>query len=486
MAKGTSKPKPKHKPADKEAFKPRVHVRMYLHGLGDCFLLRFETEEDHFCDVLIDCGIYKASPDASELMNEVVDDVIKTTGNRLDVLVVTHEHWDHISGFSQALKKFKSMKIGEVWQAWTENPKDPLAKELRKKYENSATALVHLARTAARAHGATPAPALDDAFSVLGFFGIDKEGDEGDAYDKIREFLASNNPRYFLPGAVEPLGTTGVKVFVLGPPANETTLRSENIAKKDAYEKQLAFFEGFDALLGAVGAGLSDDPQADRANRPFRLNQEIPFDAARESEFFQNMYAFAPHHPEAFRSIDDLAHDSIGQLALRMDRYINNTSLVLAFRLPSGQVLLFPGDAQGGNWKSWADPKQPLKFESERTDAHELLARTVLYKVAHHGSHNATPRTYGLELMTHPELRALVPVDHAIAEQARYGEMPLVAIMNALRTKTGGAVFRSDGARDDLPEGAFRFAEKELSIRTTKDGTPFERPLYCETAFDLD
>jgi hypothetical protein len=58
--------------------------------------------------------------------------------------------------------------------------------------------------------------------------------------------------------------------------------------------------------------------------------------------------------------------------------------------------------------------------------------------------------------------------------------------MNALRTKTGGAVFRSDGAPDDLPEGTFRFADKALSIRTKKDGKPFDRPLYCETAFDLD
>jgi hypothetical protein len=43
-----------------------------------------------------------------------------------------------------------------------------------------------------------------------------------------------------------------------------------------------------------------------------------------------------------------------GRLALQLDSDTNNTSLVLAFELgKSGRVLLFPGDAQVGNWLSW-------------------------------------------------------------------------------------------------------------------------------------
>ena len=126
-----AKAKPRSKAGGKAAFRPQVHVRMYCHGLGDCFLLRFETGKDEFTHVLVDCGIYKASPDAGKLMDEVVDDIVETTGNRLDVLVVTHEHWDHMSGFYQALKKFEDMDIGETWLAWTEDPKDRLANQLR-------------------------------------------------------------------------------------------------------------------------------------------------------------------------------------------------------------------------------------------------------------------------------------------------------------------------------------------------------------------
>src|SRR4029077_5438631 len=95
---------------------------------------------------------------------------------------------------------------------------------------------------------------------------------------------------------------------------------------------------------------------------------------ARQSEFFQTLYGFDADHSEAFRSIDDLAYDTLGSLALRMYNYITNTSLVLAVLLPGGNVLLFPGDAQGGNWKSWADLEKPLVFKDGESGAHKLLA----------------------------------------------------------------------------------------------------------------
>ena len=475
-----------NKKSKSKAFKPQVHVRMYCQGLGDCFLLRFKTEKDTFFKVLIDCGIYKASPDAGDIMNEVVDDVIEATDGHLDVLVSTHEHWDHISGFYQALAKFKKMKIDEIWQAWTEDPKHPLAKELRQKYEKVKAKLVGLMGAAQTSLGAKSSRALDDAYSVMGFFGVDKKGDEAGPYAAIKELMSENNPRYFLPGHVEPLGDTGVKAYILGPPASEAILKKQNMNKGEGYEKQqVAFFESFESMLGAVESGLDVDAATDAMSRPFDRRREIPVEVARQSDFFQTLYGFEPEHPESFRSIDDIAYDTLGNLALRMDSYINNTSLVIAFELPSKEVLLFPGDAQAGNWKSWADLEAPLDFKEEKTDAHKLLANTVLYKVGHHGSHNATPRTFGLELMTHPELRAFVPVDHAIATAARYGEMPLNAILEALGKKTGGALVRSDDDATQAKEN-FHFSKRLLSIRTSPEGKYFDRPIYCETSFDLD
>jgi len=203
-------------------------------------------------------------------------------------------------------------------------------------------------------------------------------------------------------------------------------------------------------------------------------------------EFFHDHYGSDDRHPEAFRSIDDLPNGAYGSLALRLDSHINNLSLVLALQLPGGGVLLFPGDAQGGNWKSWAALDAPLAFRDDATDAHKLLAATVFYQVAHHGSHNATPRTYGLDLMTSPQLRAFVPVDHAIAFGAGYGEMPLVAIVQEVTRKTGGAVIQSDSPGNIPPPAAFRTSEKLLRFRVKKDSELLERPLWCETDYPLN
>ena len=119
-----------------------------------------------------------------------------------------------------------------------------------------------------------------------------------------------------------------------------------------------------------------------------------------------------------------------------------------------------------------------------RSDAHELLASTVFYKVSHHGSHNATPKTYGLELMTNPKLRAAVPVDEVVARGAKYGEMPLVEILDALELRTRGHFVRSD---DSVPndKGLFRYSKEKLKVVRKKGEKPIERSLWCETSFDL-
>src|SRR5207253_6816379 len=72
-------------------------------------------------------------------------------------------------------------------------------------------------------------------------------------------------------------------------------------------------------------------------------------------------------------------------LALSVDNYLNNTSLSLLLQY-RGKTLLFPGDAQWGNWQSW------------QKDWDEILGDISFYKVGHHGSHNATPHE-ALELM---------------------------------------------------------------------------------------
>ena len=58
---------------------------------------------------MIDCGVVLGTPSPQEKMVPVVNDIMETTGGRVDLLMVTHEHWDHLSGFIQARVAFKGL-----------------------------------------------------------------------------------------------------------------------------------------------------------------------------------------------------------------------------------------------------------------------------------------------------------------------------------------------------------------------------------------
>jgi hypothetical protein len=73
-----------------------------------------------------------------------------------------------------------------------------------------------------------------------------------------------------------------------------------------------------------------------------------------------------------------------------------------------------------------------------------LLARTALYKVGHR-SHNATLREKGLELMTSPDLVAMIPTDEAWAFGAgKEWLMPYPQLWARLKERTRGRVLRAD------------------------------------------
>jgi hypothetical protein len=74
------------------------------------------------------------------------------------------------------------------------------------------------------------------------------------------------------------------------------------------------------------------------------------------------------------------------EIVRQLDQQMNNTSLILLFEA-KGKKLLFPGDAQLENW-SYA-----LQEAKECGKVRKMLAGVDFYKVGHHGSLNATPRT---------------------------------------------------------------------------------------------
>ena len=87
----------------------RAKVRMYRQGLGDCFLISLKRSRATRLTykILIDCGVILGTPDPATIMTKVVDDIVATTGGKVDLLLATHEHWDHFSGFIQAATSFR-------------------------------------------------------------------------------------------------------------------------------------------------------------------------------------------------------------------------------------------------------------------------------------------------------------------------------------------------------------------------------------------
>jgi hypothetical protein len=195
---------------------------------------------------------------------------------------------------------------------------------------------------------------------------------------------------------------------------------------------------GMDKIAAAI-----TDPDTDS---PFDPIAQIPLDFAKQMPFFQARYwgedSSSDEKDQSWRRIDGDWLDASTGMALQLDSATNNTSLVLAIEfIESREVLLFVADAQVGNWLSWQDLKWDVGGAT--VTGPDLLKRTILYKVGHHGSHNATLQEKGLELMTGLQY-ALIPVDHEMALKKRWGKMPLDEIEKRLNEMTKGAVLRVD------------------------------------------
>jgi hypothetical protein len=420
----------------------RAKVRMYRQGLGDCFLITLPRNGSvRPFYVMIDCGVVLGTEKPEDIMTKVMESIVAETKGAIDVLVATHEHWDHLSGFVQAKDSFdKLTSIGEVWLAWTENPDDPLTKTLK---AERGQALAALRMGLAHLQLAGEDDRAAELGTILEFFGMAKGATTADALKNVKAKAPNQAPRYFDPeknGPVTPAGLD-VRFYILGPPHDEKMLRKINPSStnKETYGLAMGALSMF---MDGAGTALGDRDDG----RPFDQQYEIPFvyaQSAPELGFFREYY-FQPdgEAPESWRRIDGDWLGGASDMALQLDSLTNNTSLALAIELePGGDVLLFAADAQVGNWLSW----QNLKWTVEGKDVTgpDLLKRAIFYKVGHHGSHNATLRAQGLEEMERLRV-AMIPVNHDMAVKKRWGKMPLDELVAALDKQAKGVVLRAD------------------------------------------
>ncbi|MFK3889076.1 hypothetical protein [Sphingomonas sp. NPDC079357] len=504
--------------AEKPGVDPeRVRVRMYRAWkaqaadhpgeegmLGDCFLLRLEsgTSASH---ILIDCGMLLGSGDAKARMQTIAQDIARVCGGTLDLVVISHEHWDHLSGFSQARDVFfdsGAITIKNVWMGWTENPDDAQAQRLRTRFDRSGVALAKIGarlRNEAR-FGADVA--RRELFGLDQFTGLaaDATGDRPPRLSGrgVLDELKKYHPTYLEPGSCRHTpGAVSLRAHVLGPPRAEDKLFKDqpSRAAPETYLDEPSI-DGLQLLR--FGEGEDPDPSRDSPFAPDYCRFTLagfdkmlaattpPDDAvcAFVREHYYGTFGAGAIEQAAIdrRRIDTDWLSSAGAMALKLNNDTNNTSLVLAFELPDQQrsVLLFPGDAQVGNWESWHSRDYDAG-DGVKIKAADLLARTLLYKVSHHGSHNATLREQGLEMMTHPGLFAMIPTDEVLGKQQGSGwMMPNPRVNKALRKQTGGRILRNDrrydGDRSVDPET--RDVPADFLAKLTETDLFLEYPVY--------
>lgn len=436
--------------------KPPIRVRMYKKLLGDCFLLTIGdpgASRDDRVHILIDCGILQRVPGEVAIMQAVAGDIVATTGGRLDLLVITHEHWDHISGFVHARQALiDDMQIDALWLAWTERRGDGQADTLRKKSEKAKKVVAQAAAFAAKEK-------VNVTANIQHFNGPLAANGKLTSLDVIPELIkraeATGAVDYLEPGDVRITpGRLGLRAHVLGPsrkPDYLTKTQPPGVGKQTylAAEFALALDERY-----AAADSLTEvfDPQGPS---PFVTRHGIAVPDVTDAtgdEILQWLWSRYKAAPEAWRNIDTAWLGAAGSLALKLDNDTNNTSLVLAFETePGGDVLLFAADAQVGNWMSWHLQDYPAAGEGPKVTAKDLLERTVLYKVGHHASHNATLDKLGLALMAHPGLVAMIPVVEAEARRKKAGkavhrgwDMPYPKLLDQLMKRTSGRILRGD------------------------------------------
>jgi hypothetical protein len=394
---------------------------MYRQGHGDCFLLALPRQDsDDPVYVLIDCGLKPGSQSFihGKPIVDIVEHIGASTDDKLDLVIITHEHQDHVNGiWRKENPPFDRFTIDEAWLAWTESREDPLAEELRKRHKDTLLGLV-AARRELALRADTDGLAINRLDTLLSLeLGVEEDTlPEQDLQAIVADLERSVNKQgmklikdkaaarggvsYLSPGG-QPLTIPGtaVRAFVFGPPRNCDLLDDEDPQGSEAFPDDNP--HGFTFRTAARAAAVSAEVNENCS--PFSPRYRIPIEKALADadSFFARHYGSDSKGTNdrwqneevpsdaPWRRIDNEWLYSAETLALKLNTGINNTSLVLAFELPnSKKVLFFAGDAQRGNWISWKDLTWQDGDKTIRP--RDLLARTVLYKVGHHGSHNAT------------------------------------------------------------------------------------------------
>jgi beta-lactamase superfamily II metal-dependent hydrolase len=409
-------------------------VRMYRVGFGDFFLITVPTRDGPQY-VLVDCGVHAGNLGS---IGACVEDLAELTQRRLALIIVTHKHADHLSGFATQAEAFNKFEVESVWITNRLDPNDAQAIALDKKVVALATQVRLQLQLAARADDAA-VQAMAMAENALGAAG----GSNDRAIEVVTNGFA-NTPKvsYYEAGDEPELPKSlqgALTARILGPAPKDVAAQfsaSDNKVEQylNASERNgVPDTRAFDPFERRWPATAKDYP--DSAFRPWASSTEM----------------------------EDLLHkvqpDALAAAAASIDGTLNNQSLVVLFTCKR-KNLLFVGDAQWGNWAYWLYGKPVAgKAAGLTAEARSILGSVDFYKVGHHGSTNSTPVPVVGALKyccvgmcsTDTGYPKKQGGDRLYGNVARKTEVPRIQLMEELLKQTNKQLVRSDW----LPMGLF-------------------------------